>query len=278
MGGSVAVVDGGHGLGHLVMKKATEEAARIADSCGSAWVAVRNSSHCGALAPFGLHLADKNMIGIVLTHVDPMVLPHGSSKPFCGTNPLCIAAPGESGRTVCLDIATSIVPWNLVANAAIEGVSIPTGWAVDHEGKDTTNPPEAMAIYPFGGHKGSGLGIMIDIMCAMLTNSPYGPDIPRMYHDMDSHRQLGGLVGAISIRHFIDPKAFRERVAEFTARLGQLPPASGFSEVLHPGEPELRTKRHRQQHGIPLGINTLKELNALAEKAGLVQLQGLRQS
>lgn len=69
------------------------------------------------------------MIGIVFSHVDPMVLPHGARVPFGGTNPVCLTAPGDRGQALCLDMATSIVPWNVVANAALEGVPIPHGWA-----------------------------------------------------------------------------------------------------------------------------------------------------
>jgi len=269
---SLAVVDGGHGMGHLVMRRAADEASALARSSGAGWVAVRNSSHCGALAPIGIHLANQNMIAIVVTHVDPMVLPYGSKEPFCGTNPLCIALPGEGGKSVCLDMATSVVPWNLIANAAIEGVPIPNDWAVDIDGKATTDPRKATGIHAFGGYKGSGLGIMIDLLCSMLSDSPYGPDIPKMYYDMESHRRLGGLVGAISISHFINPQRFKERVLEFVTRLGNLPPASDHTEVLFPGEPELRSKRLRERQGIPLGLNTLRELNKLAADVGVEQL------
>jgi len=271
---ALGVVDGGHGLGHLVMARATEEAARLAMESGAGWVAVCNSSHCGALAPFGLRLAKEGMIGFVFSHVDPMVLPYGSCLPYAGTNPICITAPGEDGKTLCLDMATSIVPWNLVANAQQEGVAIPRGWAVDRDGQDTTIASEVAALYPFGQHKGSGLGLLIDVLCAMLVGAPSGPDIPKMYgEDMGEHRRLGGLVGAIDIRRFVDRAEFKARVAGMVTRLCDLPAAAGVDRVRFPGEPELNTKRQREREGIPIGVETLNELNALAESVGLQQLQ-----
>lgn len=270
---SAGVVDGNHGLGQLVMREAAEHAVKMARSTGAGWVSVKNSSHCGALAPLGIWIAEQNMIGFVFSHVDPMVLPFGSSQAFCGTNPLCITAPGNSGRSLCLDIATSIVPWNIVANAAQEGVSIPRGWAVNASGKDTEAPKEVAALYPFGEHKGSGLGVMADVLCALLSDSPYGPDIPRMYGDMTEHRRLGGLIGALSIGAFTNVQRFGLRVEEIMTRLGQLRPAEGVEKVQFPGEPELGSKAQRIAHGIPVGCQLLAELNSLAEACGLPRLR-----
>jgi ureidoglycolate dehydrogenase (NAD+) len=272
---SLGIVDGDHGLGHLVMCRAANEAAAIARETGAGWVSVRNSSHCGALAPLGLRLAERGMVGFVFTHVDPMVLPFGAIEPFCGTNPLCITAPSIDGRTLCLDMATSIVSWNAIANAQREAVAIPTGWAVDDRGRDTTNPRAVKALYPFGEYKGSGLGIMIDLLCAMLSGAPFGPDIPKMYGDMREHRRLGGLIGAIDIRAFTSLAAFRERVAEMASRLGALKPTTNTRRVLYPGEPELETKERRQVEGIPVGLKEFTELNAVAIAANVAQLSAM---
>jgi len=160
---ATSTVDGGNGLGQLVMSQATEEAVRLARQAGAGWTAVRNSSHCGALSYYGLRIAEAGMVGLVFTHVDSLVVPYGSSEPFCVTNPICITAPGTEGKSLCLDMATSITPWNTVRNAAIEGVPIPAGWAVDANGCETTDPEQVSAVHPIGGHKGSGLGIMIDV-------------------------------------------------------------------------------------------------------------------
>ena len=273
--GALGIVDGDHGLGHLVMRRATEEAATLARVSGAGWVAVRNSSHCGALAPFGLFLAEQGMLGLVFTHVDPMVLPYGATQPFCGTNPICICAPGDSGKTFCLDMATSIVPWNVVANAQSEGVPIPKGWAVDENGIDTTDPSAVRALYPFGEYKGSGLGIMIDLLCAFFSGAPFGPDIPKMYGNMREHRQLGGLVGAINIADFISVSEFGARVAEMASRLTRVRPCSNVDRVRYPGEPEQEEKARRLVHGIPIGVQLFAELNALASEANLGQLTAM---
>ena len=156
LGPACARLDGDHGLGQLVMWRAAQEAVALAKEAGAGWISLTSSSHCGALDFFGLKIAEAGMIGFVFTHVDPMVLPYGAKKPFCGTNPSCITAPGEGGQALCLDMATSKVPWNQVTNAALEGTTLAPGLAVDAGGRDTTDPNAITALYPFGSTKALG--------------------------------------------------------------------------------------------------------------------------
>jgi len=273
---SCARVDGDNGLGQIVMQRATVEAIALAGQSGAGWVSVAGSSHCGALAYFGLQMADAGMVGLVFSHVDSMVLPFGAREPFCGTNPICITAPREASGAarlasgaLCLDMATSKVPWNTIANASLEHVPIESGWAVDADGRDTTDASRVSALYPFGSYKGSGLGLMIDVLCAMLSDSPFGPDIPAMYGDLSEPRLLGGMVGAIDISRFVPLERFHRRVAELIQRWTALPPSEPGGQVLFPGQPELQRRERRLREGIPLGRNLLRELASLADQHGM---------
>ena len=273
LGDSVGRIEGDQGLGQIVMDRATTEAIQLAKGVGSGWVSVANSSHCGALAYYGLKIAEAGMIGFVFTHVDPMVLPFGAKTGFCGTNPICITAPRSitgadklATGALCLDMATSKVPWNTVANAAMEQVPIKPGWAVDEEGNETTDAQKVVSLYPVGKHKGSGLGMLIDVLCAMLSNSPFGPNIPKMYGDPSEARRLGGLVGAIDIGRFVPLQTFHSRVAEMMQAWCDLPSAEPDGQVLYPGQPELLEKEQRLKLGVPVGLNLLEELKQLAIK------------
>jgi ureidoglycolate dehydrogenase (NAD+) len=278
---SCARVDGDNSMGQVVMQRAAEEAIVLAAETGAGWVSVSGSTHCGALAYYGLQIADAGMIGLVFSHVDSMVLPFGARRPFCGTNPICITAPREAGGAgqlrsgaLCLDMATSIVPWNTITNAAMEDVPIESGWAVDANGKDTNDAKRVVALYPFGGYKGSGLGLLIDVLCAMLSDAPFGPDIPPMYGDLAEPRRLGGMVGAIDIRRFVPLAQFHRRIAELIERWTALPPCEPGGEVLFPGQPELLERERRLQEGIPLGRKTLRELAGLAREHGISAVFG----
>jgi ureidoglycolate dehydrogenase (NAD+) len=268
LGPAVARIDGDHGLGQVVMNHATGEAINLAKQAGAGWVSVCNSSHCGALAYYGLRIARAGMIGLVFTHVDSFVLPYGSRQPFCGTNPICLTAPGRGDDALCLDMATSAVPWNTIVNAALEKVSIPLGWGVDSDGHDTTDPGAVTSLYPVGTYKGSGLGLMIDVLCAILGGAPMGPDIPKMYGDLTARRLLGGLVGAIDISRFVALETFQQRVSELIRRWNALRPNEGVERVLYPGEPEAMHRERRSREGIPIGMEVLKQLQALAQSHG----------
>lgn len=274
---AAARLDGGHGIGHVVMTKAADDAVEQAAESGASWVSVCNSSHCGTLSYMGRRIVQAGMIGVVFTHVDPMVVPFGASQPFCGTNPICLAAPGSGGRVLCLDMATSVTPWNSIENAATEGVPIPAGWAVDLDGNETLDPKQVVGLNPMAGYKGSGLGLMIDVLCSMLSDSPFGPDIPKMYGNLGEHRRLGGLVGAIDIRRFVPLDRFQQRIDDMLERWGALRPAKPGGRVLYPGEPGEINRQHRLAEGLPLGLQLIEDFNQIAKKMGVDKLRLLPQ-
>lgn len=267
LGAALGRLDGDHGLGQIVMARATEEAISLARESGAGWVAVENSSHCGALAYYGLQIAMTGMVGILFTHSDSMVVPYAAKHAFCGTNPICITVPGtQDESTLCLDMATSVVPWNTITNAAMENVEIPEEWAVDAEGQPTRNPNDVRAVRPFGGYKGSDLGLMIDVLCSFLIGTPCGPDIAPMYGDPEHKRLLGGLVGAIDIRRFRDVSTFRSSVSTLAQRWNLQPASNQMEPVLFPGQPEIQTRARRLVEGIPLGVNLIEIFRAIAAK------------
>lgn len=274
LGPSAARVDGGHGLGQIVMYRAAAEAIQMAKQTGAGWAAVANSNHCGALSYYGLRISDAGMIGLVFTHVGSLVLPYGSAEPFCGTNPVCVTAPGRDGQAICLDMATSIRPWNALKEAERKGEAIPEGWGVDHRGRATTVAADVAAIAPVGSYKGSGLGLVIDMLCSLLSGSPFGPDIPLMYGDLTQRRRLGGLVGAIDIATFLSVDEFQRRLSDMLSRWGVLQPTATGKKVLYPGEPEMICRAERISHGIPLDGQVIAELNQLAQDCQVPPISG----
>jgi len=266
---SLARVDGDHGMGQLAMQRATEEALVLARESGAGWVAVENSTHCGALAFYGLQIARKGMLGFVFTHSDSMVVPYAARHAFCGTNPLCFAAPGEDGKDLCLDMATSIVPWNTISNAVIEEVPIPKEWAVDAAGEPTIDPRAVRGVRPTGGYKGSGLGLMIDVFCSFLLGSPYGPHIPAMYGDLSAKRFLGGLVGALDIGRFREVAAFGASIAAMMKEWNGQARAEPDVPILWPGQAELTERQERLEKGVPLGVHAVELLQRTGKELGV---------
>ena len=112
---------------------------------------------------------------------------------------------------------------------------------------------------------------MVDVLCALLSSTLYGPDIPKMYGDLTQRRHLGGLVGAIDIRRFVSLEQFHRRVSELIQRWNALPPAEPGGKVLYPGQPEILTKEQRLRDGIPLPAHLVATFDQLSQKNHLAR-------
>ena len=268
---AMAVMDGNNGFGQVIAARAMELAIAKASKVGTGFVGIRNSTHFGAAAFFSMMALKHDMIGIVLANSYSTVAPWGGRVPYFGTNPMSIAVPAGKELPVILDMATSMVAIGKILLAAQKGEPIPAGWAVDSDGEVTTDANKALkgSLLPFGGPKGSGIALIIDILAGVLTGAGFGPSVGDLYKNMDSPQNVGQMVGAIDIGHFSDLKEFKDRMDKIIQGLKSVPPAKGVSEVLQPGEIEIRTQKRREVEGIPLNPNMIKELCQLGEEYGV---------
>jgi ureidoglycolate dehydrogenase (NAD+) len=255
-----AFLDGDNGLGQISVWHAMSRAIGIAKEYGLSLVGIRNSNHCGALSFYAFQAIGEGLIGLVMTQTDSGVVPYGGRKPFCGTNPLCFGIPSSTEQAIILDMATSTVAAGHIYKARSENREIPNTWAVDKEGKPTTNPHDAVYFTPSGGPKGYGLGVVIDILTGILMGGNFGPQIPLMYGDYERKRGLCHLVGAIDYRRYPGKESFLSGVRRMVEQLHQVPTAEGFSSVLAPGEPEYLEMERRQESGIPIEDHMWDEL------------------
>lgn len=262
-GPATAAVYGDHGFGHVTNWDAMGLAIEIAQESGVGFVGVRQSNHCGALSFFAHRALEAGLIGIVFTQTDKGVVPFGGCIPFCGTNPLCFAIPSASGPPVVLDMATSTVAGGHIYKARMENKPIPPTWAIDTDGKPTTDPHKAAYWTPAAGAKGYGLGVIIDILTGILSGGAFGPHIPVMYGDLDKKRNLCHLVGALDFRRFAGGACFLEQVKAMVHDLHDAPAADGFDGVKAPGEPEYLKSIERAENGIPVDEAVMDELKTL---------------
>ena len=263
-------LDGDHTFGHAAGAEGMGHAIDLARDSGMGTVAVYNSSHFGAAAYFSLMATQQDMIGLSFTHADALMLSYNGTRPFFGTNPICFAAPCLDEEPFCLDMATSWVTWNKVMQMRDEEGQIPEDWGVDEEGKRTQDPRRVTALYPIGGYKGYGLGMMVDILCALLTGMPVGRHLTRMYGDpLDQKRYLGHFFIALRIDCFVPLEQFWERMQQMMAEVRSEPSRDAQFGVQVPGDPEKRAANQRRLKGIPLSDGELEELRGLAGKHGL---------
>jgi ureidoglycolate dehydrogenase (NAD+) len=262
-GPSAAVVEGDAGMGQLVAARAMQEAISLARESGVGAVVARNSSHCGACAWFVEMAVREGMIGVALTHTDPIMVPPGMKRIFLGSNPIAFGAPGAR-EPVIIDMSTTHVAWGKVLVARQEGKTIPPDWGVDKDGKPTTDPHQVVGLAPTGGHKGYALAAMVEILCAQLAGVPFGLHVTKMYGELDKPRNLGHFMLALDLARFTDPAAFRAQIAAF---IGEAHAEGGLA----PGDPERMNAEKRRREGIELGT-TLDELNKLAVELGVARL------
>ncbi|MEY8211138.1 MAG: Ldh family oxidoreductase [Gammaproteobacteria bacterium] len=249
---TTAVLDADGALGHHAGVVAMEKAILCAKKNGMGAVAVKNSSHFGAAAHFGLMAAHEGCLGFSFTNADALVKATNAKESFFGTNPVCFAAPMAGEDPFCLDMATSTISWNKRNNYLRENRKLEGGWAFDKDGFETINPSDAVSLSPTGDYKGFGLGMMVDILVSVLAGSFISKDIKPMYGlDIKERRNIGHFFMAISIDGFSELDGFKERLKDMVDRVRSMEKTSS-NDVLVPGDPEKKTKVIRLKSNIPV--------------------------
>jgi len=265
---SLGIVDGGHGLGHVVAYRACTEAMALAAETGSGAVAIRNSSHFGMTGFYIKRLVEAGYMAMMMTDTDAFLIPFGSRKPFFGTNPIAFGFPSD-GIPVILDMATTSIPYGKIALAKTEGKPIPPDWGLDEDGNPTTDPTRIAGLHPIAGPKGSGLAMVIGIFCSVLSGMPWGPHINAMYTQMDEPRRLGHFVAVWDVNRFMPLELFKASLKQMCDELNALPAREGFSKVFYPGQVEGESRARRAVEGVPIDPGLYDELASLAQRFGL---------
>ncbi|PAF21325.1 ureidoglycolate dehydrogenase [Terribacillus saccharophilus] len=254
------IVNGDDGFGHVIGDVAIDHAIDMARQSGVGMVTAINSSHCGALSYFVQKAAEANLIGIAMTHTDKVVVPFGGSSPFFGTNPIAYGVPAKKNKPFILDMATSNVALGKVIQAREEGKDIPSGWGVDENGAPVTDPNKVVSLSPFGGPKGYGLAVIVDIFSGLLAGAAFGPHISKMYDDLDQKRKLGHYFCVINPSFFTDTNTFLEQMDRMMDELKQVPPAPGIERVFVPGEIEQIHEENNTENGIRIASSVYEYL------------------
>ncbi len=263
--GATAIVAGRRAFGQLAGRLAAEEAAALAAAHRLGMIAVQECNHLGRLGEYVAELAGRDLIGMAFGNADPSVAPYGGRERRLGTNPLAWAVPRADGRPpVVMDWASAAMAEGKLAVARARGETVPEGIIVDRDGNHTVDPADFYAggaLLPFGGHKGYGLSVLIEIVGGLLTGTGVG-----CLPGYDG--RFGTVLLAVDIAAFVPPARFRAQTEDFCRALRETPPAKGAAEVLVPGEPEARTRAERAAHGVPLPGPVRAELRALAARVG----------
>lgn len=270
-GPTTALIDGDGGLGHYLGYVAMERAIAKAGALGLGAVAVRNGTHNGMNAYYTLMAIRAGMVGFAFTQGPAIVPPFGGKTPAMATNPLSIGAPAERHEHVLVDMATTVVAGGKIRLAAKKGQPIPSTWALDSEGRPTTDPAAALAGFFqwAGGYKGYALAVMVEVLAGVLSGGLFARQVPQMpvfgqYPLIESF-----LMVALDIRRFMPLDAFRRRVDALVDDLTSCERAPGVERILVPGQPEREMRAERLAHGVPVSAAVCAELEELARALGL---------
>ncbi len=173
---SVVKVDGNNCLAPMVLNKSLPELIKAAQENGVAVLSITNSHHMAAMWPETEAIAEEGLVAFACTSYKPAVAPAGSIKPLFGTNPISFAWPRKNKPPVVYDMATASMAMGEVQVAKREGHKVPLGTGLTKEGKDTTDPAEIAdggVLLPFGGYKGSGIAMMVELLSGALVGDNF---------------------------------------------------------------------------------------------------------
>ena len=259
------VVDGRSGFGQLAARYAATVACDKAAAEGLAAVGLYNSSHVGRLGEWVTLAAERGLIGLAFCNGGPrggQVAPFGGAGRVFATNPLAAAVPLPDQPPLVVDFATSMSAEGKLAVARDRGVPVPEGTILDGGGNPTTDPADYFnggMLLPAGGHKGSGLALLVDVLGGIVT----GVGCP----SCDQFTPLNGVFFLV-----LDPACMRARdevdrdLASLVRAIKATPPAAGFDEVLLPGEPEQRNRARQAEAGVMVDEPAWRSLKGAAEE------------
>lgn len=273
-GRCTAVIDARHYLGQVAAREAMERAIAKAREHGVGAVAVRRAGHVGRLADYVEMAAEAGMIGFAAVSVGAAnVAPYGAMERAIGTNPMAFAIPARRGRHLVLDFATAAISMGELQTRLARGEPLPEGAMLDGQGNPTTDfrafrgPPRG-AFLPFGGYKGSGLGLIAEILGGVLSGNGLG----RRWWDRGGHAVNGLFLQALSISEFGPLEDFLAEVDELIAFVKSRRAARGFSAILLPGERGRSAEERQLARGVEIEEATWQGLVALARRLGVEEL------
>jgi ureidoglycolate dehydrogenase (NAD+) len=249
--------------GAVAVRQALGEAMALADKSGIAFGTFTESTHTGAIGHYAEWAAAQGYIAIVIVTGAPNMAYHGAAAPSLATAPIAIGVPSAGGLPLLLDMATGIVPIGRVRQALAEGEEIPLGWALDEEGRPTTDPAKAAITLPLGGAKGSGLALMFECLTGILGAHPI------LASAGTRRRGQNGLVIAIAVERFRPLAAFMGDVGDLAGQIKALPRLAGIDEILLPGERGARCAEERRRAGVPIAAKSWQALSEIGAELGV---------
>jgi (2R)-3-sulfolactate dehydrogenase (NADP+) len=256
----VCLIDNADGLPYESCAWAIQEVIQRARRNGIGFAGITNSAHVGVLGIHLLQVAAAGMVGVAFTNSPAAIPAWGGKKALFGTDPVAFAFPRRDADPIVVDLALTTVVRGKIMMAMQQGEKIPEGWALDRDGKPTTDPKEAIergSLFPIGGAKGAMLALAFELVCAALTGAAIGPEADSFFAEQGNKPRIGQAFLAI------DPGALAGR-EKYLERVETVVRAMLADEgVRLPGSKRFASERERHAEGIDVPDELLARIEKL---------------
>jgi L-2-hydroxycarboxylate dehydrogenase (NAD+) len=284
---TTAVVDGHHGMGMVVAKRSMQLAIEKARKYGMGSVAVRNSTHFGIAGYYSTMATQAGMIGMTVTNARPAVTPTFGVQPMLGTNPIAFGAPSDEPFPFLFDGATPIIQRGKVEVLARAEKPLLEGWIIDQQANYMTDPTQILAEIPkgnasllplggkgesMGGHKGYGLGTMVEVLSASLQQGAFLYGLTGIGTDgKPAPFRIGHFFMAINVENFCALEDFKKTTGQIMRDLRNSTKAPGQPRIYTAGEKEYENEQRVRREGVPVVPNLQKEIKFLQKELNLTK-------
>ena len=250
-------VDASQGLPQTGFDQVFDDLVATARDLGMCVFAQKNATLCGSLGTFALRVAEAGLVSFAATNGSPLLAGSGATKAVYCTNPMAFSAPRTGGSPLLIDQSSSATAYVNIRSAAESGKDIPSGWALDKDGKPTTDPKAALegTLLTYGGFRGANIALMVEVLAGGLTGANWSLDAPS-YFDGNQCPATGLFV--LAINPLLIDENFPDRLAAQTTRLSK-------EYGIHiPGQSKQQMREKAVATGFEIDDETVARLQAMA--------------
>jgi len=275
-----AVIDANKGMGQVVGVRSMELAIKKAQISGIGMISVRNSNHYGIAGYYTEMAAEADLMGICMTNTEAISVPTFGKKAMLGTNPIALSFPADP-YNLLFDASTTVVTRGKVEVYNKNEKTLPDGWGINSDGQPCNDAGEVLkniieklggGISPLGGstelqggHKGYGLGLIVDLFTGILSSGSTSNHV----NDLKDQTDIAQFYMAVDYGLFGEKKAVKKHLSEFLDELRTSPKAEGQTRIYTHGEKEAESKKQKLTEGIPINERTLDEMRMIAKHHGI---------
>lgn len=259
---AIVQVNGHNGFAPYALQEGRPHLIEAAKTCGIAAMPLIGVHHFSALWAEVEPVAEAGLLAFACTSYKPAVIPAGGSKALYGTNPIAFGYPRKGKSPMVFDQASSVMAKGEVMVAAREGHTLPPGVGVDADGNATTDPNEVLkgALLAFGGHKGSSIAMMVELLAGGLIGESFSFEAAIRDNNDGGPPQGGEFMMAIDPTLMGDPDGYAEHSEKL---FDQITSQDG---VRLPGDRRRQNRKNSAGHGIELSKLVFDKIQELAQE------------